>query len=296
MTGLEIAGLSKRFGHRTALQPLDLVVNEGIVFGYLGPNGAGKTTTIRLVMGLLKPTTGRVACLGTNTWLQREKAHRSIGYLPGDFAGYPRMTGEDYLRYLAALRDVRDPGQYRRLSERLDLDLSRPMGSLSHGNRQKVGIVQAMMHEPRVLVLDEPTSGLDPLVQRTFIELIRERKDDGCTVFLSSHIMSEVEAIADRVGILREGRLVADRDVSDIRSDATRRLDLRFVDDPPDAAVLKRVAGVRSVDIDGSLAHVIIAGSLAELCRVAAPYGVQNIVTHEADLEELFLSYYEEGR
>lgn len=295
MPGLEITGLSKRFGHRTAVHPLDLAVDEGIVFGYLGPNGAGKTTTIRLVMGLLKPTTGQVECLGTDTWLDRERAHRTIGYLPGDFAAYPRMTGDDYLRYLAALRDVHDAGQYRRLSERLDLDLSRPIGSLSHGNRQKVGIVQAMMHEPQVLVLDEPTSGLDPLVQRTFIEMIRERKDSGCTVFLSSHIMSEVEAIADRVGILREGRLVADRDVSDIRSDATRRLDLRF-DDPPDPAVLSAVPGVRSVEVDGSTAHVVVSGSLAELCRVAAPYGVQNIVTHEADLEELFLSYYEEGR
>lgn len=291
---IETHQLTKRFGQTTALQSLDLVIEPGVVFGYLGPNGAGKTTTIRILAGLLRPSSGRAKVLDLDTWTERDRVHARLGYLPGDFAAYHDMIADDYLRYIGSLRTMSDKNAITDLAKRLDLDIGRRIGTLSHGNRQKVGIVQAFMHRPEVLILDEPTAGLDPLVQREFIKLVRERRDDGCTVFLSSHILSEVESIADRVGILRAGVLVGDRTVADVRSSATRRIDLIF-ERPPAPEVLRGAQGVRAVSYSGSTAHVVAAGSLADLMRVVAPYGVQNIVTHEADLEEVFLSYYGKG-
>jgi ABC-2 type transport system ATP-binding protein len=291
---IEAQALTKRYGGHLAVDHLDLTLPEGLVFGYLGPNGAGKTTTIRILVGLLRPSAGSTRIAGLDGWVERDRVHARIGYLPGDFVGYPELTGRDYLRYLGALRGLRADRPMLDLCERLDTDLSRRIGALSHGNRQKLGIVQALMHEPEVLVLDEPTTGLDPLAQREFLDIVRDRRNAGCTVFLSSHVLSEVEAVADRVGILRAGRLVADLDVSDVRSTATRRVDLVF-DRAPDPESLRRARGVAEVVLGGDTAHVVASGSLAELFCVAAPYGVRNVVTHESDLEDLFLSYYDES-
>jgi beta-exotoxin I transport system ATP-binding protein len=264
------------------------------VFGYLGPNGAGKTTTIRILVGLLRPSAGSSRVMGRDAWSERDRVHGVIGYLPGDFAAYPDMTGLDFLRYLASLRGMADLEPAVHLAKRLDADLTRRVGALSHGNRQKIGIIQALMHEPAVLILDEPTAGLDPLAQREFLQILRERRDAGCAVFLSSHVLSEVEAIADRVGILRAGRLAAELDVADVRSTATRRLDVVF-DAAPDADVLRQARGVLDVVVSAQTAHIVASGSLAELFQAASPYGIHNVVTHEPDLEDVFLSYYDEA-
>ncbi|HEX3223418.1 MAG TPA: ABC transporter ATP-binding protein [Nocardioides sp.] len=284
--------LTKRYGRTLALDGIDLEVPQSVVFGYLGPNGAGKSTTIRLLTGLLRPTSGRVEVLGRDVSADRDAAQHLIGYLPGDFVAYPELTGEEYLAYVAALRGGVDPDRIHALAERLTLPLDRRIGTLSHGNRQKVGIAQAFMHDPPLLVLDEPTNGLDPLVQRVFLELVHEVRDVGRTVFLSSHVLSEVEAVADVVGILRAGRVVVTDTVANLETQALRRLDLVFGGAPPEVA-LRQAHGVRDVQVAGTTAHVTVEGSTADLLRTAAPYGVENLVTHEADLGEVFLGWYE---
>ncbi|WIM92871.1 ABC transporter ATP-binding protein [Actinoplanes oblitus] len=284
--------LSKTYHGRPALSAMDLTVPSDMVFGYLGPNGAGKTTTIRLLAGLLRPSGGRAEIGGHDVVREREQAQRRIGYLPGDFAGYPRMTAAAYLDYLGHLRGGPDHGTIRALADRLDLDLTVRIGAMSHGTRQKVGIVQAFMHTPALLVLDEPTAGLDPLIQREFLGLVREARDRGQTVFLSSHNLYEVEAVADMVGILVRGRLAVVEEVGKLKAQAVRRIDLTFAGVPPDA-VLREVAAVQQLTVTGHTAHLVVEGHTAELLRVAAPYGVEQIVTHEPDLEDVFLSYYD---
>lgn len=290
-TAIRTHGLTKRYGNTQALIDVSLEVPRGIVFGYLGPNGAGKTTTIRLLMGALRPTQGRAEVLGMDVVDHRQEVHRHVGYLPGDFVAYPSMTAREYLDYLGDLRGGVRREQVELLAKRLQLDLDRRIGALSHGNRQKVGIIQALMHEPEVLILDEPTGGLDPLMQREFLSLVREIREAGRTVFLSSHVMSEVEAIADTVAILREGHLIEVDEVADLKAKAVRRIDLTFVSEPP-MGELERVRGVTDVQVIGTAVHLSVEGSTEELLRVAAPHGIENVVTHEADLEEIFLAYY----
>jgi ABC-2 type transport system ATP-binding protein len=283
--------LTKHYGRTVGLESLDLDVPPGVVFGCLGPNGAGKTTTIRLLVGLLRPTRGRADVLGIDTARDPDAVQSRVGYLPGDFKAYPDLTGEQYLRYLGNLRGGVAWSAVTLLAKRLDIDLSRRIGALSHGNRQKVGIVQAFMHGPDLLVLDEPTSGLDPLMQREFLALVREARGAGRTVFLSSHILTEVEAVADVVGILRRSRLVVVDSVESLKARALRRIDLTFADEPP-ARVLAAAPGVREVDVRGSTAQVVVEGSTADLIAALASYRVDDVVTHQADLEDIFLSYY----
>jgi ABC-2 type transport system ATP-binding protein len=246
-------------------------------------------------MGLLRPTAGRAEVVGRDAWAERTAAHAELGYLPGDFVAYEHLTGEQYLTYLATLRNRNgsavDWAYVRSLADRFELDLTRRWGALSSGNRQKVGVVQAFMHRPRLLVLDEPTKGLDPLMQRAFLTLVREVRDAGQTVFLSSHDLSEVEQVADRVGILRRGRLVVVEEVATLKAHAVRRLDLTF-DGVAPIDVLRRVPGIRVLAASGPSVHLAVEGSMAELMRAAAPYGMANVVSHEADLEEIFLTYY----
>lgn len=295
-TGSTIAvqthALTKAFGRQIAVDGIDLCVESGQVFGYLGPNGAGKTTTIRVLAGLLRPTSGAASVLGYDVVRERDAMQRRLGYLPGDFVAYPDLTGEEYLHFLGRLRPGADLSLAAGLAARLDLDLGRRMSALSHGNRQKVGIVQALMHRPDLVIMDEPTTGLDPIVQREFLDLLREVRDDGRTVLLSSHILSEVEAVADTVGILRRGRLVVVESVERLKARARRRLELTFRDEVPEAS-LARVAEVRDLTVVGSTAWLTVEGSTAALLEVAAPHVVDRIVTHEADLEDIFLAYYQ---
>jgi ABC-2 type transport system ATP-binding protein len=284
--------LTKVFGRQVALDNVDLDVPQGVVFGYLGPNGAGKSTTIRALTGLIKATSGCVEVLGRDVTHDSNAAQRLIGYLPGDFVAYPDLTAAEYLHHLACLRGGAGAAAISALAERLDLPLDRRFDTLSHGNRQKVGIVQAFMHEPPLLILDEPSTGLDPLGQREFLSMVREARDQGRTVFLSSHVLSEVEAVADLVGVLRKGRLILTDTLSRLQGQALRRIDLVFATTPPVEA-LRRVSGVREVVVTASTAHVRVEGSTAELLRVASPYGVANVLTHEADLGDLFLGWYE---
>jgi ABC-2 type transport system ATP-binding protein len=288
---IETHGLTKRFGRRRALDGIDLTIPPGQVFGYLGPNGAGKTTTIRLLAGLLRPTAGTATVLGLDVVRERDRMQARLGYLPGSFVGYADLNGEQYLRYLANLRGGVDWNVVTSMSKRLDLDLGRRLGVLSHGNRQKVGIVQALMHRPELVILDEPTTGLDPIIQQEFLGLVRDVRDAGGTVFLSSHIMSEVEAVADHVGIIRDGSLVLVDSVEMLKRRALRRMDLTFAGEPPQT--LSAIAGVRELTVSGSTAHLAVEGSTAELLAAAAPHGIEQIVTHEPDLEEIFLSYYD---
>ncbi|MEV6426378.1 ABC transporter ATP-binding protein [Nocardia sp. NPDC051463] len=284
--------LSKSYGDKPALSAVTLQVPAGVVFGYLGPNGAGKTTTIRILVGLMRPTSGSASVCGADTVRDREIAQRHIGYLPGQFVAYPDMTADQYLRYVANLRGGVDHSVRTVLAKRLDLDVTDRIGAMSHGNRQKVGIVQAFMSEPDLLVLDEPTTGLDPLVQREFLAMVREARDAGRTVFLSSHVLSEVQAVADTVGMLRRGRLIEVRSVTELTSAASHRIDLRFAGKVPDLDALRRIEGVREVRRNGTAVHIELAGSTAELLKAIAPYGVVDIISREPDLEEIFLSYY----
>ncbi|HEY3560605.1 MAG TPA: ABC transporter ATP-binding protein [Kribbella sp.] len=291
-TVIRTRGLTKRFGRRTALDRLDLDVPAGVIVGYLGPNGAGKTTTIRLLAGLIRPSAGSAVVFGFDAADQYDTIQRRIGYLPGDFVAYPDLTGTQYLDYFAHLYGGVDRERIELLAKRFELDLGIRIGALSRGNRQKIGIVQAFMHEPDLLILDEPTSGLDPLMQREFRTLLRETRDAGRTVFLSSHVLSEVEAVADTVAILRAGRLVTVQSVQALKDRARRRLDLTFAGTPP-ADRIHAVPGVQHVTIEGRTVRVAVTGSTAELLKAVAPYDVTNILSHEADLEAAFLDYYD---
>jgi len=284
--------LTKYYGRRRGILGLSLEVERGEVFGFLGPNGAGKTTTIRLLLDLLRPTSGRAFVLGWPLPSESLEVRRRVGYLPGELAFYEELSGLAFLRYLAALRGGVDWGHVRLLAERLELDLTRPIRTLSKGNRQKLGLLQAFMHRPELLILDEPTSGLDPLAQRTFQELVREAVREGATVFLSSHVLSEVQALCDRVGIVREGRLVAVEEVR--RLQGLRRVRMQFAEPVPEEA-FSGLPGLRDVRVEGPWLTATVLGSLDPLIKALARYEVRDLTVEEPDLEELILAYYGGG-
>jgi ABC-2 type transport system ATP-binding protein len=291
-TAIHTEGLTKHYGDVRALVDLDLDVAAGEVFGFLGPNGAGKTTMIRTLLDEIRPTAGRATILGLDTHDSSVEIRRHIGYVPGDLAMYPNLTGKDTLTYFANLRGGVDWVYVAELADRLDADLSKKVGDLSSGNRQKVGLIQAFMNRPDVLVMDEPSSGLDPLVQREFQTMMRQVVAEGRTVFLSSHTLSEVQRVADRVGIIRHGALIALEAVADLRSRAMRRVELEFAA-PVEASVFEAVPGVRDVSVENH--HVVMSfdGNMGTLLTTAAArYQVVDINTHEADLEDIFLTYY----
>ncbi|KAB2340126.1 ABC transporter ATP-binding protein [Actinomadura rudentiformis] len=287
-------GLTKRFGGLTALDGLELSVERGEVFGYLGPNGAGKTTTIRLLLGFLFPSSGRSEVLdgpGSDPAIRAR-----IGYLPADLKVPPGYTTNDLIGFYGRLRGGHDPEWVGDLLDRFDLDPGRRIGELSTGNRRKVGVVAAVAHRPELLILDEPTSGLDPLLQHQFQLLVRELAADGATVFLSSHVLPEVELLARRVAILRQGRLMTISTIDDLRRQARQRLDLHLSRAPDAPEEFRRLPGVVEATVAGRTLRLVVDGSVAEVVRAAARLGVERIVTHEADLDEVFLRYYQEER
>jgi ABC-2 type transport system ATP-binding protein len=283
--------LAKYYGKRRGLESLDLEVRTGEIYGFLGPNGAGKTTTIRLLLDLLRPTGGTATVLGMDPHEGGAALRRRLGYLPGDFVVDGGQTGRELLTHLGHLRGGVPRERIDGIADRLELDLKAKIRSLSKGNRQKIGLVQAFMHEPELLILDEPTSGLDPLLQQTFLEMVREAKAAGQTVFMSSHVLSEVQQSADRVGIIRDGRLVAVEAVETLRRRSVRQVEIHF-DDPvaPDAFV--GIPGVSEVHVDGSVLRCRLAGRADGLVKMAARYPVESILVAEPDLEELFFTYY----
>ncbi len=285
-------GLTKHYGDLQALVDLDLDVLAGEVFGYLGPNGAGKTTTIRLLMDELRPTGGSASILGMDVRQQAVKLRKSIGYVPGDLAMYPNLTGRDTLTYFANLRGGVDWSYVDELAERLDADLTKKVGDLSSGNRQKVGIIQAFMNRPTVLMMDEPSSGLDPLIQREFQQMIREVVANGGSIFLSSHTLSEVQRVADRVGIIRHGHLIALESVATLRAKGLRRVELEFAE-PASASEFENVPGVRDLVVRNHHIAMSYEGSMGTLLGIATRnHTIVDIATQEADLEEIFLTYY----
>ncbi len=298
-TGAAIAtfGLSKTYGGRVeALVDLDLTVDRGEVFGYLGPNGAGKSTTIRLLLGLIRPTRGRATLLGLDTLADGVAARRTAGYLPGDLRLADRLTGLAQLESLARLRGGGVDRAYRdELCDRLDVVLDRPIRQLSRGNRQKLGIVQAFMHRPEIVVLDEPSSGLDPLLQAELRRLLRETAAAGSTVFLSSHSLDEVQHVADRVGIIRAGRLTGVDAVESLREHALRHVAVTFAA-PVDAEAFGRLDGVRVVGVEGNVVRLTAPeAAMGMLLQAVAPHRVLDFVAEPADLEEIFLERYREA-
>lgn len=287
--------LTKHYGDVKALVDLNLEVHPGEVFGFLGPNGAGKTTMIRTVLDEIRPTSGRASILGMDSHEQSVEIRNHIGYVPGDLAMYPNLTGRDTLTYFANLRGGVDWGFVDQLADRLDADISKKVGDLSSGNRQKIGLIQAFMNKPQLLIMDEPSSGLDPLVQREFQRMMREVAADGRCVFLSSHTLSEVQRVADRVGIIRHGKLIAVEEVASLRSKAIRTVQLIF-DETVDGTVFEPLAGVRDVSVENHHVTLSFDGRMETLLNaVSERYGLVDITTHEADLEEIFLTYYEEA-
>ncbi len=287
--------LTKHYGDVKALVDLDLTVHRGEVFGFLGPNGAGKTTMIRTILDEIRPTSGSASILGMDSHAQSVEIRDHIGYVPGDLALYPNLTGRDTLTYFANLRGGVDWSFVNELAERLEADLTKKVGDLSSGNRQKVGLIQAFMNKPEVLIMDEPSSGLDPLMQREFQKMMREVAADGRTVFLSSHTLSEVERVADRVGIIRRGFLIAVEEVASLRSKAIRTVNLYFAE-PVDGKVFEPVPGVRDVRVENQHVSLSFDGRMESLLKVVAQrYNLLDITTQEADLEEIFLTYYEEA-
>jgi len=288
--------LTKHYGDVEALVDLDLYVAMGEVFGFLGPNGAGKTTMIRTILDEIRPTSGTASILGLDSHRDSVEIRRHIGYVPGDLAMYPNLTGRDTLTYFANLRNGVDWGYVDELADRLSADLTKKVGDLSSGNRQKVGLIQAFMNKPEVLIMDEPSSGLDPLIQREFQAMVREVASQGRTVFLSSHTLSEVQRVADRVGIIRTGKLIAVEEVASLRSKAIRTINL-FFDVTVDGSVFEPLPGVRSVNVEDHHVTLSFDGPMETLLKaIAGRYSLLDITTHEADLEEIFLTYYRDEK
>ena len=292
---IQITGLTKDYGEGRGLFDLDLDVRRGEILGFLGPNGAGKSTTMRLLLDLIKPTSGSATLLGLDSQAESLEVRRRVGFLPGDLVLYPTLTGSAMLDYLGELRGGVDRRVRDELAERFDAQLDRPLRELSTGNRQKLGLIQAFMHEPELLILDEPIAGLDPLVQQSFHALLQEVAAQGRTVFLSSHTLSEVERVADRVAILRRGRLVVVDSLERLRGIAVQRLEIEFGDDAPAVEELRAVPGVREAAFEGRHLVVAFEGSADALVKAIATHEVRSIRSRDDDLEEIFLHYYRDG-
>jgi ABC-2 type transport system ATP-binding protein len=288
---ISLEGLTKYYGRSRGIVDVDLEVARGECFGFLGPNGAGKSTTMRILLDLIRPTRGRATVLGRDARGGSLEIRARTGYVPGELELYEKLTPRELFAYFGSLRGGFDGAYLRSVVDRLELELDRPIRSLSRGNKQKVGLVQAFAHRPELLVLDEPTSGLDPLVQQSFHALVRDAVGEGRTVFLSSHVLSQVEHVADRAGIIRDGRLVAVEDVGALRGRAIREFEVRFADDAPGSA-LEAVENVREVRVEGPLARLVVEGSPDRLIKELAAHEVVDLRSREPDLEDVFLSYY----
>ena len=291
---IETERLTKSYGPHRGIIEVDLAVAQGEVFGFLGPNGAGKTTTIRLLLDLIRPSSGRALVFGIDSTLDPVAIHRRIGYLPGEFMLYDRLTGAETIEFFANLRGGRNIAFINELVERLGLDPSRRFREYSKGNKQKVGLICALQHKPELLILDEPTAGLDPLVQQVFNELLFEAKADGRSVFLSSHIISEVERTCDRVAIIRDGRIVRLDTVEALRDLAAHEVELRFAD-VVDPGPFAAVPGVSNLLVEGRAIRMLVTGPIAPVVKLAAERQLLDFVSREPSLEDVFLAEYGTG-
>jgi ABC-2 type transport system ATP-binding protein len=288
-TAIRITGMGKRYGAFEALQPLDLTVAKGEVLGYLGPNGAGKTTTIRALLGLIKSTSGKAEIFGMDTQTQKIEIHRRVAYVPGEAALWPALTGEETLHLLGNLHGTFDSTYRDELVRRFDFDLHKKVRTYSKGNRQKINLIAALMTRADLLILDEPTAGLDPLMEQVFRECVAEAKANGQTIFLSSHILGEVEAVCDRLAILRSGKLIEHGTLAEMRHLSAVTVDATFSGKPP---AVEGIAGVKNIHIAGHELRCQVQGPIDPILRVLTPAQPTTLFIREPSLEELFLSLY----
>ena len=289
---IEVVSLTKRYGRHRGVEDLTFQVGVGEIFGFLGPNGAGKTTTIRVLVGLLRSNGGTARIFGRDCWTGTERVHRDLAFIPGDLRLYESMGVVEFLQFMARLHGGVRPRRIEALADRLDLDLGRTIKHLSKGNRQKVGLVQALMHEAPLLVLDEPSVGLDPLMEVIFMDLMREERAAGRTIFLSSHNLSEVERLCDRVAIIREGRLVALEHIDALKAKRVRQMSVLF-NQPVDPRAFER-DGIVVLDRGERRVRLAVRGDINPLIRTLAAYDVVDLTFSEPDLEDVFLHYYKE--
>lgn len=291
---ISISNLSKNYGSSRGISNITFDVMPGEVFGFLGPNGAGKTTAIRTLVGLIKASSGNAEILGLNALTSTEKLRSQIGYLPGVLSIYKGFTALEYLRFISKMRKVNCDLKIFEYAQRLNLDLNRRISELSKGNKQKIGVIQAFMHQPLALFLDEPTSGLDPLVQQVFEEILGEAKAKGAAVMLSSHVLSEVEHLADRVAIINEGKLVIVEKISALKEKAPRTIDLYF-NSPIESRVFNDVRGIKDLTVKANRVSCTVIGSETDLLKVAIQNDLQSVRTHEPTLDEIFLKLVSAG-
>ena len=283
--------LTKYYGKSLGIADLDLEIRAGEVFGFLGPNGAGKTTTIRTLLDFIRPTRGAATIFGMDAQKDSVKIKKKIGYLPGELEIYKKLTGYEFLRYFSNLRGNVKWAYVENLAERLDFDMNKTARSLSSGNKHKLGIIQAFMSEPELLILDEPTTGLDPLMQQEFYKIILEAKEKGQTAFISSHILPEVERVCDRVAFIRKGRLIDVKEVSELKAQAFRHVEIYFSQPVPEEEFIG-LAGVKDVKRQDAMVRCTVAGSVDAVIKTAAKFEVINIISEEPNLEDVFLAYY----
>lgn len=291
MFAIETRRLTKYYGKARGIIDVDLQINEGEIFGFIGPNGAGKSTTIRTLLDFVHPTSGEAYILGKNCFTQSKEIKHEIGYLPSEVSYYEELTARQLLRYSIGFHGKKPGHRIEELAERFELDLDRRFDQLSFGNKKKVAIIQAVLHQPRVLILDEPTSGLDPLIQQRFFELIREENSKGTTVFFSSHVLSDVQRMCQRVGIIKEGRIIRIEEIESLRKKQLKRIKLEFA--PGEARPDLKIPGIVETRTLNQGLELLYSGSMNDLIRELAQHNILNLLIEEPSLEEIFMHYYE---
>lgn len=290
-TVIKTANLTKFYGKNLGIENLNLAVEEGEIFGFLGPNGAGKSTTIKLLLNFIKPSSGTATIFGIDPETNVLEINKNVGYLPGEVHMYEQLTGEAHLKFQAQLHNDVDWDYVEELGNRLQADFKKTIKSLSHGNKQKIALIGALMNKPKLLILDEPTTGLDPLIQQEFYKILDGINKNGTTVFVSSHILPEVERICDRVAIVREGKLVLTEEISNLKKRAERPVEVLFKD-PPEKEDFEKIPEITSLTIENNTLHCVVQGSYDRFVKTLAKYEVVNLITQEPNLEKIFLGYY----
>ena len=288
---IKMHNVSKYYGKFKALSSLTLNVEENQIYALIGPNGAGKSTAIRLMLGILNPSEGYVEVLGKRPTQKNVKIFKNMGYLPGELSTYQKLTGNEVLKFFSSLRNIDDDQYIRNLIERLDYDPNKYIKELSKGNKQKLGLILAFMHKPELLILDEPSSGLDPLMQQITIELIQEARQNGSTIFLSSHIFSEIDKVAERVGFVKEGKLIVEESLEVLKSNAMKSIVIYFKETIP-LNLFDNIKNVNLIETNKNVVKLNIFGPIDEIIKVISKYEIIDLTTQDPTLEELFMNYY----
>lgn len=291
---ISIEGLTKYYKKNLGINDVSFEVSEGEVFGYLGPNGAGKTTTIRILMDFIRSDAGRAKIFGLDSLKDSRKIHQNIGYLPGELSLYPNLKIQEYLEYFANLKRKLDWPYINELAERFNLNLEQQIKTLSSGNKQKVGLIQAFMHKPELLILDEPTKGLDPLMQQEFFSLVEEVKSEGRTILLSSHVLSEVERVCDRVGIIRKGKIIAIEDIVSLHNRSLWEVEIHFKE-PVSAEAFSSLKNLRKISLKNEILKCNVLGDMDEFIKSTARLKIKTFSSHQPSLEEIFIALYGEN-